>query len=271
MISLPIKLIFHLFSTKVDGRILSMDQAILKLVTMFDGYGIALYTLITMAIAALLAFILGFERELKDGYAGLLQHILIAVSCALLMVISIWATRIADGTIDITGGGAVSEYRALNYDTSRIAAAVVSGIGFLGAGAIIKNGWTVKGLSSASTIWISSAIGIACGAGFILEAIIASGVTSVLLFLVPKIIAKAEQRFPTITLKYRKDIPILPRVYETSSSDEVAVRRVRTVKEEDDTITINIIFSLRTDKAFVYSIAAALKKEEDILEVIAKV
>ncbi|KAF5049962.1 Protein SapB [anaerobic digester metagenome] len=103
--------------------------------------------------------IIGIERGRHKQVLSLRPHILIAVGSTLVMLISIYMPQIFGAD--------------KNYDPGRIAAQVVSGIGFLGAGAIIRMGVNVKGLTTATTIWVASAIGLAIGAGFYLAAMIA--------------------------------------------------------------------------------------------------
>src|SRR6476659_1920322 len=112
--------------------------------------------LIKLALAVLLGGIIGFERELAGKPAGLRTNILICIGAALLMDVS---TRV--GIID---GHRVG-------DPGRIAAQIVSGIGFLGAGTILQGQGVVTGLTSAATIWVVAAIGMTVGAGFFIEGI----------------------------------------------------------------------------------------------------
>lgn len=133
-----------------------MDDAIRKLATLFDGYGIALFTLVVVAISAILSGAIGFERE-RHGYsAGFRTHMLVGIGSCLFMIISKYAFT------DLSSSG----------DPGRIAAQVVTGIGFLGAGAILQTGFSVKGLTTAATLWVVAAIGMCTGAGLVLEAII---------------------------------------------------------------------------------------------------
>jgi putative Mg2+ transporter-C (MgtC) family protein len=108
-----------------------------------------------MALRLFLAFIagaiIGFERASKHQVAGLRTHILIAVGATLLMLLSIWIPQ---------------EFLGMKEgDPGRIAAQVVSGIGFLGAGAIIRLGNNIKGLTTAASLWLIAAVGLAIGAG----------------------------------------------------------------------------------------------------------
>ena len=96
--------------------------------------------------AAILGAVVGFERELHDHPAGMRTHLLVSVGSAAFTVLSIF-------------------FFSATQDTGRVAAQVVSGIGFLGAGAILKEGVTVKGLTTAASLWAVAAVGMAAGAG----------------------------------------------------------------------------------------------------------
>src|SRR4051794_19328987 len=104
-----------------------------------------------LGVAALAGLTLGFERELRARAAGLRTHALVAVGAALFTIAG------AYGFADIPRGP--------NVDPARIAAQVASGIGFLGAGAILRQGYGVRGLTTAATLWLAAAIGGAAGAG----------------------------------------------------------------------------------------------------------
>jgi len=104
-------------------------------------------------VAALLGGAVGLEREYRDKAAGFRTHFLVALGSALFMIISAYGFAEALTT---------TEHR---LDVSRIAAQVVSGIGFIGAGTIIFQKNVVRGLTTAASIWVTAAIGLACGAG----------------------------------------------------------------------------------------------------------
>ncbi|MBR1378212.1 MAG: MgtC/SapB family protein [Bacteroidaceae bacterium] len=110
-------------------------------------------------VAALMGGAIGLEREYRDKAAGFRTLFLVSMGFALFMVLS--AHGFADGLVS-------PEHR---LDVSRIAAQVVSGIGFIGAGAIMLQKNTVRGLTTAASIWVTAAIGLACGAGMYLLAV----------------------------------------------------------------------------------------------------
>jgi putative Mg2+ transporter-C (MgtC) family protein len=119
-----------------------------------------------LVIAAALSGLVGLEREWRERTAGLRTHMLVGVGSALFTLVS------AYGFNDFLVGGS-SVVRA---DPSRIAAQIVTGIGFLGAGAILRQGLNVRGLTTAAGLWVVAAIGMAVGAGYYGGALIGTGV-----------------------------------------------------------------------------------------------
>ena len=109
----------------------------------------SLYIFVRLIIAAILGGIIGLEREKLNRPAGVRTHMIVCLGSCLIMLLGEYMHRI-DNTIDIT----------------RLGAQVVSGIGFLGAGAILKDGFSVRGLTTASTLWVVACVGLAVGGGF---------------------------------------------------------------------------------------------------------
>ena len=122
--------------------------------------------LLRVALAAALGGFLGLERELREREAGLRTHLLVSVGSALFTIVS------AYGFHEFLASGS----NVVRADPARIAAQIVTGIGFLGAGAIIRQGLSVRGLTTAATLWVVAAIGMACGAGYYSAAVITTGV-----------------------------------------------------------------------------------------------
>ena len=125
-----------------------------------------------LILAFLLGGAVGVEREIRNQPAGFRTHAILAIGAALFMIISIKGAHI---------------YGAKTSDPMRIAAQVVSGIGFLGAGAILRIGVSIKGLTTAASLWTTAAIGLACGAGFYLPAVLATVLVLFALFLLGKL------------------------------------------------------------------------------------
>ncbi|HET7028958.1 MAG TPA: MgtC/SapB family protein [Candidatus Limnocylindrales bacterium] len=109
---------------------------------------------IRMILAAVLGAAIGFEREIHEHPAGMRTHLLVSLGSAIFTILSIYGFELPSGP-----GGTVAT------DTSRVAAQIVSGIGFLGAGAILKYGTSIRGLTTAASLWSTAAIGMATGAG----------------------------------------------------------------------------------------------------------
>jgi putative Mg2+ transporter-C (MgtC) family protein len=126
-----------------------------------------------LALAAALGSIIGLEREFREREAGLRTHLLVSLGSALFTIVS------AFGFHDVLTH---DPQVVVRLDPSRIAAQIVSGIGFLGAGAIIRQGLSIRGLTTAATLWVVAAIGMAAGAGFYSVAIITTVVALVALW-----------------------------------------------------------------------------------------
>jgi putative Mg2+ transporter-C (MgtC) family protein len=138
-----------------------------------------------VALAAALGAVLGLERELRDREAGLRTHLLVSVGSALFTIVSAYGFREF-----LTSGANV-----VRADPTRIAAQIVTGIGFLGAGAIIRQGVAVRGLTTAATLWVVAAIGMAAGAGYYAGAVITTGVALAALWPLRTLAYHAVRRF----------------------------------------------------------------------------
>jgi putative Mg2+ transporter-C (MgtC) family protein len=119
-----------------------------------------------LGLAAGLGAAIGLERELREREAGLRTHLLVSLGAALFTLVSAygwtdWRFSNAEGIV---------------FDPTRIAAQIVTGVGFLGAGAIIRQGLTVRGLTTAATLWTVAAIGMAAGAGYYSAAVLTTAV-----------------------------------------------------------------------------------------------
>ncbi|TLS35553.1 MgtC/SapB family protein [Pseudalkalibacillus caeni] len=127
-------------------------------------------------IAAILSGIIGLEREVKKHPAGFRTHILVGVGSCLMMLLSLY------GFITYS-----EEHANVRFDPARIPSYVVSGIGFLGAGTILVNGGTVRGLTTAASIWIVAGIGLVVGAGMYAEAVLTTVIVILSLVFLNKI------------------------------------------------------------------------------------
>lgn len=123
-----------------------------------DGEGARQF--LDLGVAFLLSAAIGLEREIRHKSAGLRTYTIIGTSAAIFMLISKY------GFMNVLDDGRVV------LDPSRVAAQIVTGIGFIGAGIIFVRGNRVQGLTTAATVWLATAIGMACGAGLVLLALV---------------------------------------------------------------------------------------------------
>jgi putative Mg2+ transporter-C (MgtC) family protein len=148
--------------------------------------------ILRLVLAVVMGGLVGIEREIHGRAAGLRTHILVSLGAALFMITSILVS---------------DRYASLGsqVDPSRIAAGVVTGIGFLGAGAIIRFGASIRGLTTAASIWAVAAIGLAVGAGFYEAAI-----TGTLLVIVVLFLSRLEERMELKRHGKRLEVQVSP-------------------------------------------------------------
>lgn len=135
--------------------------------------------IVRLMLALAMGFALGLERELTNKYAGLRTHILVCLGACIFTLLSIYGfPTYADGdNVVINNATGIR-------DTSRVAAQIVTGIGFIGAGTVLRNGPMVFGLTTAATLWIAASIGMACGAGMYDIAIVSTVLSVAVLTLI---------------------------------------------------------------------------------------
>ena len=120
-----------------------------------------------LVLAAILGGLIGIEREVHGRPAGFRTHLLVTLGSCLMMIVS---------ELYYFKYGGMDSNSVVRLDPGRVAAQIVTGIGFLGAGAIIKEGLAVRGLTTAACLWVSAGIGMAVGIGFYLPALIVTGI-----------------------------------------------------------------------------------------------
>lgn len=177
-----------------------------------------------LIMAALLGSVIGFERERLNWAAGLRTHMLVCVGASLIMLVSIF------GFSDILGQKDVA------LDPSRVAAQVVSGIGFLGAGSILLRGEVVRGLTTAASLWSVAGIGLATGGGMYVAAVSAT----VIILIILAGIKPIERRF--ISVKQQRSLRILAdrgsitleSVHRTLGTSSVRVKQFIMQQSEDN-------------------------------------
>lgn len=142
-----------------------------------------LEVVLRLVVSCLLGGVVGYERQSRNKAAGLRTHILVSLGSCLVMILSLLVYSRVQGLT--------------NADPARLAAQVISGIGFLGAGSIMANrqGFTVTGLTTAASLWVVAAIGLAAGAGYWL----AATTSTLLVYLTLTTLGRLERRIKTCT------------------------------------------------------------------------
>lgn len=208
------------------------------------GFDANLSVTIKLIVSALLGIIIGFDREKSGKPAGIRTQMLVCVGSALISAVSVDLIQVVS-----VGDAATSVYR---LDPARLMAQIVSGIGFLGAGVILKNGNKIQGVTTAATIWITAAIGIAIGAGFYIPA----GVSTILVLLLNPL-ARLQYKYGLKGDFYAAKIKLrhqeaLEKILDRNSVDV----RQRSVKNGD------IIFLIHSSKQKNIKIIEGLKKKK---------
>ena len=178
--------------------------------------------LVRLVLTAALCGVIGFERETRDQSAGFRTHILLGLGAALFTLVSAYGfTAFTEAAIE-SGG------RGIQFDPTRIAAQIVTGIGFLGAGAIIRQGIDIRGLTTAASLWAAAAIGMAAGAGYYFGAAVTTVVVVVVLYVLREIrnamFARFGADFGVLTVDYSEPGRGINEVTETLESHGLEVR-----------------------------------------------
>ncbi len=199
---------------------------------------------VRLIVAALLGLAVGFEREIHGHPAGLRTHMLVAMGSGLFTVLS------------IHGFGTPS--LATPIDPTRIAAQIVSGIGFLGAGAILKDGIVIRGLTTAASLWATSAVGMAAGAG---EYVIAAVATGTILVSLWPINALAERlhgtALPEVQLRLSMDhLDALGRVSSVLVSHRLEIGQISTQRLGKSSYRADVAVRGRTASVIASAIEA---------------
>lgn len=146
---------------------------------------------VRLFVTVLLCGAIGLERETRDQSAGFRTHILLGLGAALFTLVS------AYGFEAFTRAALESNGRGVQFDPTRIAAQIVTGVGFLGAGAIIRQGLDIRGLTTAASLWATAAIGMAVGAGYLFGAVATTAVVLAALYLLRKFRSRIISRYRT--------------------------------------------------------------------------
>lgn len=231
---------------------------LLKQILSYEPIRLTLESLLKLGLAVLLSGFIGFEREHSHRPAGFRTHILVAVGSALIMMSAVFAAK---------------EFDMARIDITRMSASVVSGIGFLGAGTILREGFTVKGLTTAASLWAVSCVGTAVGIGFYEGAIVATVVIYITLNSLKKIIVNGNTgKVIYIEAKHlAREVPDISRIIKqagaTIHSIEILDDDERAIlKKNKDTSTIKALIFPKSENS-IDEIIALLKADDNILDV----
>lgn len=175
-----------------------------------------------------LGAVIGIERESLNKSAGFRTHVLVAVGACLFMTISLSVPFVR------YPGDAAVDYRIA--DSSRIAAQIVSGIGFLGAGAIMRSGMNVRGLTTAASLWAIAAIGMAAGAGMYITAIVGTFLIYISLTYFAKLEANSrlQKQLIPIVIYFEKGAEPMCEVFSLFNNMNISIKNTRLLSEEDN-------------------------------------
>jgi putative Mg2+ transporter-C (MgtC) family protein len=211
--------------------------------------------LLRVVLAAALGGAIGFERELREREAGLRTHLLVSVGAALFTMVSAYAWT--DWRFSTEAG--------LVFDPTRIAAQVVTGIGFLGAGAIIRQGLSVRGLTTAATLWVVAAIGMATGAGYYPAAVITTVLVIVSLWPLRIVAHRLSERFRPEEGRLAVELGAGATTVSVLEAVEQAGAQVSALEFEDegDRRRVDVRVRLRTGRSAA-ELIDALSQAEDV-------
>ena len=190
--------------------------------------------------ALLLGFAIGLEREMTNKYAGLRTNILVCLGACIFTIISIY------GFPEVT---VISGQEFGTRDTARVAAQVVTGIGFIGGGTVLRHGATVFGLTTAATLWVSAAIGMACGAGMYSVAIIATILSILVLisvrFFEKNVLVSSTKNTKRLKVNIACENEKSSKIYDYLIENYSSLREISKKMNKDETLTkINVILDV---------------------------
>lgn len=176
---------------------------------------------IRLLVATAMGAAIGLEREYHAKEAGLRTHLLVALGSCLFMILSIYGFDFMLGRDHVS------------FDPSRIAAQVVTGIGFIGAGTIILQKQVVRGLTTAAGLWVTAAIGLACGNGMYWLALVATAIVLVSLGLINVFLPNFSQRDRQITFLV-SDYHVLTEILESLRKENISVMNYEMHKNAEE-------------------------------------
>jgi len=176
---------------------------------------------IRLLVATVLGALIGFEREYHAKEAGVRTHLLVALGACLFMILSIY------------GFDFMLDKDHVSFDPSRIASQVVTGIGFIGAGTIILQKQMVRGLTTAAGLWVTAAIGLACGTGMYVIAGITTAIVLISLGLINVFVPSLSQKERNVTF-LAEDYVVMTEVLDNLRREKITVLNYEMHKDADE-------------------------------------
>jgi putative Mg2+ transporter-C (MgtC) family protein len=211
--------------------------------------------LLRVGLAAVLGGAIGFERELREREAGLRTHLLVSVGAALFTMVSAYAWT----------DWRFSTEEGLVFDPTRIAAQVVTGIGFLGAGAIIRQGLSIRGLTTAATLWVVAAIGMSTGAGYYAAAVITTVLVLISLWPLRLVAFRISGRFRPEEGRLAIELPAGASAASVLGAVEDAGAVVRSLEFEEEGDTRRVDMRVRIERGRgAAELLDAMTRAEDV-------
>jgi putative Mg2+ transporter-C (MgtC) family protein len=192
---------------------------------------------VRLLLSLFLGGLIGYERERNNRPAGFRTHILVCLGSTLLMLISAYGFSAFVGIASVT------------MDPTRLAAQVIPSIGFLGAGTILRNDFSVTGLTTAASLWVASAIGLAVGAGFYYGALLVTGMVLLSLYILNKVEKRffSGMRMYTLSISGINKPGVLRAISSLLTGKDVSIHRLA-VEEQTvdglDQIIIHLVLKL---------------------------
>lgn len=227
-----------------------------------NSTGFIIFERVLMAV--LLGFSIGLEREMTNKYAGLRTNILVCVGACVFTILSIYGfPTFADGDNVL-----VSNATGIR-DTSRVAAQVVTGIGFIGGGAVLRHGATIFGLTTAATLWIAASIGMACGTGMFGLAVISTVLSIIVLVSVrmfeKNVLVTSTKNLKRLKLELKCQKKLSNEIYDFLVEKYPKLREIskKQNKQDDELVKISVVIDINMKKP-IQNIYKTLQKVDGI-------
>ncbi len=212
------------------------------------------YMVIRMLIACLCGACIGLERSKRQKDAGVRTHIIVSLGSALMMLVSKY------GFFDIL------QYNGLSADASRVAANVITGVGFLGAGMIFIRNASIKGLTTAAGIWTTSGVGMAIGAGMYTVGIFATVLMIVLQIILHTWFSRLENTENEFTVVLKNAPDSVKKFRKILTDHSLYIENCKMTRNTDASITLDI--TVKKSRVFAMDELLLLaQKDENVLSI----